>query len=309
MNPTTQFVWFMFAAILAILAVLLGLMIWGSNQSPLQARKRFDEALESDDEDWLSQRNIVKNNSLTERIRRRLERIPGMDMAEVEMLIHRLDWTDPVRRNWAYASMWLAPVMCMLLGALIATIKQQHLLQWSLAGLIVGFLLSRKGLRWAAERRQRMIRDEMPSVLNLMRLLFDAGLSLEQTLKTISEQSIKVTPILAGEFAKTLERIHHGQDRGEALDELSRRLDVNELSETIAILRQAARYGGNLRESLLRYMHMMEDRRLSDLKETVSKLSAKMTLVMVVFMFPALMIFLAGPGMLSVLGALKQMSH
>ena len=174
-------------------------------------------------------------------------------------------------------------------------------------GAIVGFLLSRRALRWAAERRQGQIRDEMPTVLNLLRMLFDSGLSLEHSLKTVSEQGGDVVPHLAHEFKAVLQRIYNGQERGEALEDMARCIDVAELTETVAILKQSAKYGGNLRDSLLKYLRLLEDRRMTDLREKVSKLSAKMTVVMVLFMFPALMIFLAGPGVMAITRALSQM--
>jgi len=122
----------------------------------------------------------------------------------------------------------------------------------------------------------------------------------------VAEQGQDVAPHLAHEFQAVLQRIYHGQDRGDALEDMARHLDVMELTETVAILKQSARYGGNLRDSLLKYLRLLEDRRMTDLREKVSKLSAKMTIVMVLFMFPALMIFLAGPGVMSITRMLSQ---
>ena len=105
-----------------------------------------------------------------------------------------------------------------------------------------------------------------------------------------------------------LQRIQHGQERGDALEELARRLDVDELTETVAMLKQAARYGGNLRESLMRYVKMMEERRMTSLRDKVGKMSAKLSIVMMLFMFPALLLFLAGPGFMALINAFKRMS-
>jgi tight adherence protein C len=82
-------------------------------------------------------------------------------------------------------------------------------------------------------------------------------------------------------------------------------LDIPELSDTIAMLKQVTRYGGNIRNSLEEYTTLVEQRQVSELREYVSKLSAKMTVVMILFLFPALMIFLAGPGFIGLSKALK----
>ncbi len=102
-----------------------------------------------------------------------------------------------------------------------------------------------------------------------------------------------------------LQRIQHGQERGDALEDMARRLDVDELTATVSILKQAARYGGNLRDSLMRYIKLMEDRRMTELRDKVGKMSAKMSVVMMLFMFPALILFLAGPGFMAVVRTLK----
>jgi tight adherence protein C len=304
---SASWLWLIVALMLGGVAAIVWLLSTPSSASPTSARKRFDEALESDDGgDWLSQRNLRKQRSLTTRFKRLLERTPGTDMAEVDMLVRRLGWLDERRRNLAYSSMWLMPAAAGGIGVGWGLLKEQKPLSYGLMGLIIGFLASRRVLRWAAERRQAEIRSEMPTVLNLLRMLFDSGLSMEHSLKTVAEQGMNVTPHLAQEFRAVLQRIHNGQDRGDALEDMARHLDVIELTETVAILKQSARYGGNLRDSLLKYLRLLEDRRMTDLRERVSKLSAKMTMVMVAFMFPALMIFLAGPGVMGITRMLSQ---
>ncbi|MNY56891.1 hypothetical protein D3C86_1930170 [compost metagenome] len=49
-------------------------------------------------------------------------------------------------------------------------------------------------------------------------------------------------------------------------------------------------------KSLLALKQLLDDRRLTRLQEYISKMSAKMSVVMMLFLFPALLIVLAGPG-------------
>ncbi|MEY4767095.1 MAG: hypothetical protein RI907_3768 [Pseudomonadota bacterium] len=290
---------FVAGIMMAIAAILIGASTV-EPQAP-EAEKRFQEVLETPhDETWLNQRKWRQARSITQKVKRLLERMPGTDMGEIEVLLRQAALNEERHRAMVYTSLWLLPATGAVLGLLASVTKGYAPATAMSAGFAAGFILPRKGLRWVAARRQREIKEEMPVVLNLMRLLFDAGLSLEHTLKAISEQARDITPHLANEFSWALIRIQHGQDRGEALDELAKRNDVHELTETVAMLKQAARYGGNLRESLLRYLHLMEDRRMTDLKDKVGKMSAKMSIVMVAFLFPALLIFLAGPGVIAV---------
>jgi tight adherence protein C len=81
--------------------------------------------------------------------------------------------------------------------------------------------------------------------------------------------------------------------------EMAGRLDVPELTDLIALLRQVERFGGNVREPLREFVELLDDRRRTELQERIGKLSGMMTIVMVVFLFPALLVFLAGPGFLA----------
>ena len=65
------------------------------------------------------------------------------------------------------------------------------------------------------------------------------------------------------------------------------------------------RMPSNVLNSLIEYTKLVEQRQISELREYVSKLSAKMTVVMMVFLFPALLIFVAGPGFVGLANALK----
>jgi tight adherence protein C len=301
-------IWWLLAAMLLTLAWVLLTLTRDDGTVP-EAEKRFNEVLEADEGSaWLQQRRVSGMARVTRRFRRLLESLPGSDMQEIELLIRQAALMDDARRSRVYTSLWLAPVLLAALTMVIGSAKGWPLFHSAFAGLTVGYIAPRSILRNLAERRRLAIRDEMPVALNLMRLLFDAGLSLEHTLKAISEQGRQVTPNLADEFAWVLQRIQHGQERGDALEELARRLDVDELTETVSMLKQAARYGGNLRESLMRYVKMMEERRMTSLRDKVGKMSAKLSIVMMLFMFPALLLFLAGPGFLALINAFKRMS-
>lgn len=298
-------IWSSLVALLIGLALVLWRLSITDHANP-GSQKRFDQALDKGDEDWLSHRRLRTSPRLSTKAREAMERMPGTDMAEVQTLMGQAGLNSPQARAMVYASLWVTPLVAVVLGTAYGLSGRAPLLMAMVLSLGCGFIAPRKLLRHLAARRQRAIREELPIMLNLLRLMFDAGLSLEHSLKAISEQARPIAPHLADEFAAVLLRIYHGQERGDALDDMSRRLDVPELTETTAILKQATRHGGSIRDSLLRYLRLMEERHLTELREKVGKLSAKMTVVMVVFMFPALMIFLAGPGMLALTKALTR---
>lgn len=299
--------WLIIAALL-LAGAGLTLLLMLEKQQGMDARRRFKEVLDArEDAGWLSQAVGDNAGGVGGDL---LKRIANSFNQSVELNLRRAGRTSVASRTVYYAIAAIAPVAGLLAGGVWAVASgdpAERVLASAFVGFCAGFLLPSRILGWLAGRRQRLIREELLPVLHLLRMLFDAGLSLEHALRVVHEQGRELTPALAEELGLALARINNGQERGEALEEMAAPLGVHELSDTVAILKQATRYGGSLRDSLARFAALIEERRMLALRETVSKLSAKMTIVMVVFLFPALMIFLAGPGFMALAGALKGM--
>jgi tight adherence protein C len=229
--------------------------------------------------------------------------------AEIGPLLIQCGWRGPVPSAIFFALRLAVPV----LGALIVgTVLLGNGSGGSVALLgafvaaALGYLLPKQVLRMRAKRRRRRIADEIPILLHLLRTLFEAGLSLEQALREAGQSNPRVLPLLSQELDVALRHIGAGVDPAEALDDMARPLEVSELSDLVKMLGQMYRQGGSIRQSLMDYTELLEDRRRTQLQERIGKLSAKMTIVMVLFMFPALLIFVAGPGVVGLFRAIAE---
>lgn len=60
---------------------------------------------------------------------------------------------------------------------------------------------------------------------------------------------------------------------------------------------------------LLELAQAIEQRQLATVKERINKLAVKMTVVMMVLLFPALLVVLAGPGMLALVRSLSSVAN
>lgn len=172
------------------------------------------------------------------------------------------------------------------------------------AGGALSFLVPRWILRAAAERRCNRIKLEIPLFIHLLVLLFEAGLSSRQAFASLIREGGGVLPELGREFELVLRQLEAGADTGEVLKNLGDALAVGDLTTVLGVLRQVDRYGGEVREPLLETLKILEERRGLDLREKVNILSGRMTVVMVLFFFPALLIFVAGPAFVSILKVL-----
>ena len=126
----------------------------------------------------------------------------------------------------------------------------------------------------------------------------------DRSIASLVQEGGGVLPELGREFAIVLRSIDAGADTDATLKALSDLLEVEELSSVLSVLRQVDRFGGEVREPLLETLAVLEERRSLTLREKVNHLSGRMTVVMVLFFFPALLIFVAGPAFMSIIKAL-----
>lgn len=229
---------------------------------------------------------------------------------EVRLLLNQAGWSGNTPRSLYLMTLLLCPVL--LVGiVLTVSVMPGHAIDSPSLPLLfaagIGFLLPKRVLAYFAEKRRQRLAGEVIVFIQLIRILFDSGLTVEQSLRVVRQEGQNIVPVLAEELDAVLAHIDSGMDLAEELDQLSKRLAVGELSDCCNVLRQMVRQGGSARSSLQTLKQLFEDRRLTALQEKVSKLSAKMSLVMMLLLFPALLIILAGPGFLAITKALGGM--
>ncbi|KIY40157.1 type II secretion system protein F [Pseudomonas sp. 10-1B] len=235
----------------------------------------------------------------------RLQKLDG----ESQALLDRVGW----RRSRQRALFAAVQLGLPLLAALLTLLVQQgvlggevtHGLIWPLCALGVAYLLPKRLLAVAAKRRQQRIALEVSLMIPLLRILFETGLAVEQALRVLSQEGRALVPEISAELRQVLQRVDSGLALGPELEKAARVLAVDEFIDTCVILQQLLVQGTGAMKSLLALKDLLDDRRLTRMQERVSKMSAKMSAVMMVFLFPALLIVLAGPGFSALARALN----
>ncbi|KPX38573.1 type II secretion system F family protein [Pseudomonas ficuserectae] len=226
--------------------------------------------------------------------------------SETQMLLNRIGWRRASKRSLFAACQVGVPVglMVVVIVAQLLLFKgvEQPLIAPVFA-LGIGYLLPKRILAAVAQRRQKQV-VEISTFIPLLRILFESGMAVEQALRVLSLEGKDLLPVLSEEIRVVLVRVDSGLELGEELRKTAALLAVDELSDTCVILNQLIHQGGGALKSLLTLKQLIDDRRLTRLQEYISKLSAKMSVVMMVFLFPALLIVLAGPGFIAISRAL-----
>lgn len=173
---------------------------------------------------------------------------------------------------------------------------------------IVAYLLPRFVLRFLAHRRHRQLEAELPVFIDFLRMMHSVGVSFEQAINLFAENPKLGLPVLSGELAVVASAIRSGRSRTEALQLMARQMDVEDLTELVALITHTDYYGAAVQEPLRKFSQRLTERRRFEAQEYVGKLATKMVVVMVVFLLPALMLVTAGPGFVAVFKALGGMS-
>lgn len=226
---------------------------------------------------------------------------------ETQVLLNRIGWRRASKRSLFAACQIGVPAAALgttILAQILFFPDVEHPLVAPLFALGLGYLLPKRLLAAAAKGRQKQIAVEISTFIPLLRILFESGLAVEQSLRVLSNEGKELLPVLSSELNLILTRVDSGLELGEELRKTAVILEVDEFSDTCVILNQLIHQGGGAMKSLLSLKQLIDDRRLTRLQEYISKLSAKMSVVMMVFLFPALLIVLAGPGFTAISRAL-----
>ncbi|WP_455927260.1 type II secretion system F family protein [Pseudomonas capeferrum] len=222
---------------------------------------------------------------------------------ETQTLLNRMGWRKASQRSMFAACQIGAPILLLGLTALALNVFFPDTEQGAviaLLGLIIGYLLPKRVLVSLAKKRQAQIGREVTTFIPLVRILFESGMAVEQALRVMAYDAQKLLPVLTAELRLVLARVDSGLELGEELNKASQVLAVDEFTDTCLILQQLLHQGGGAMKSLQSLKLLLDDRRLTRLQEYISKMSAKMSVVMMLFLFPALLIVLAGPGFIAI---------
>lgn len=296
------------AIFFGVIAILAGILLIFSSQGERRIQRRLegtDVAADSDfpDDDRPLLQGLARRG-------RAIDQLVDKE-GESSRLLIQAGWRDTQSRVGYYVLQAVVPVV--LVGLAIFCwmfVKSEYFEPPWIYAVIVGavalsMLIPRMILRRIANARCQRIRKETPLFVHLLIMLYDAGLSTRQAFTNLVREGAGVLPELGREVQVVLRQIEAGADSSEALHSLSESLKVDDLSSVLGVMRQVDRYGGEIREPLSDALKVIEERQALDLRERVNVLSGRMTVVMVLFFFPGLMLFIAGPAFVSIIKAIK----
>lgn len=174
-------------------------------------------------------------------------------------------------------------------------------------GIALGYMLPKWVMQGVARKRQRLAAEELPLLIDLLRLLQGVGLSVDQSLHVIENEFSNVLKVLGEELTIAGRQYSTGRSREQSMRRFSTVFDNEDLHAVSRLLVQVEHHGGAVQEPLKLFSERIREQRKLDMKEKIGKLTVKMTGVMVLTLLPGLLVITGGMGFLAVIRALSKM--
>jgi tight adherence protein C len=170
-----------------------------------------------------------------------------------------------------------APLLCLPLGAL--------------GGVYAPVMWLKKRIK----ANQLELDYGLADALDLMVVCVEAGLTVDSAMQRVGQELADVHPAISRELGITHMETRIGLTRIDALKNLGTRTGSPALQSLAAMLGQAERFGTSIGQALRVHAESLRITRQTKAEEMAAKTSVKLSIPLVLFIFPATFIVLMGP--------------
>src|SRR6202521_1820559 len=162
------------------------------------------------------------------------------------------------------------------------------------AGL-VGYFVPNFYLKRRIRARENEHRAGFPDFMDLLVVCADAGLSMEAALDRVGRELGDSYPSLSANIYMATLEMRAGRTLSEALEHFGDRLGLEEARSFATLLQQSEELGSSLTEALGGYNGHKRPQRLSRAEEKAYSLPAKLSVPLMVCIFPVILIVIMLP--------------
>jgi tight adherence protein C len=173
----------------------------------------------------------------------------------------------------------------------------ESMLFWPLVwfAAIGGYLGPSLYLDRRIKRRRNEHRAGFPDFMDLLVVCAVAGLSMEAALDRVGRELADSYPSLSSNIYMTTLEVRAGRRMSEALEHFADRLGLEEARSFATLLQQSEELGSSLTDALRVYSDDMRHKRMSIAEEKAYSLPAKLSVPLIVCIFPVIIIVILLP--------------
>lgn len=198
-----------------------------------------------------------------------------------------------------------------LLGAtfMVMILPKEMQLSTKLMTIFLGgtllFFLPNYVILYRLRKRHDEIYRTLPQAIDLLEICVSSGLGLDMAWNIVTDEVRQVSPVLSSSMSLTNFEMHLGVGRIDAMRHMAERTGVDDLKSLAAILIQTDRFGTSIADTLRIFAQSIREERSFAAEETAEKMSVKLLIPMILFIFPATLLVMVGPAVISLAKVLK----
>jgi len=132
----------------------------------------------------------------------------------------------------------------------------------------------------------------------------EAGMGLDAAINRVAEEIQMTNRPLSEELKIYTLELRAGKSRQEALKSLAMRVDIEEIKNFTTLLIQTDKFGTSIAQALRAYSDGFRTKRFMRAEEQAAKLPVKLVVPLLLCIFPALFVVIAGPAVIKIFHAM-----
>ena len=154
---------------------------------------------------------------------------------------------------------------------------------------VLGLMLPGMFLGRRTKKLEREYKEGFPDMMDLLVACVEAGMSIDAAVARVAEELADRYPSLALHLKINALELRAGRSRQDSWKNFSERLGIEESSSLTTMLRQAEEMGSSIGNTLRVFSKDMRKKRMLAAEEQAMALSAKLSLPLILFVFPTLL--------------------
>lgn len=196
-------------------------------------------------------------------------------------------------------------IICLILwGPLAAKTGLSTAIMICLLLVTLGLLGPEQFIKWKATKRTDQCRKGFPDMMDLMTACVEAGLGMDAALVRVGHELGGRYPALKQNLDIMNLELRAGRERNEAMLNFADRLNLDEAKALAVMLKQAEEMGSSVGVALRTFSEDMRHKRMMKAEEKAAALSAKLTVPLILFIFPTIMVMLMLPAGIRIMAGL-----
>jgi tight adherence protein C len=298
--------WIVSGVTFVLVSIVLLSLVYAFGEQQVTVADRLStlsDPLSTDTDESFANRQVKRAREAAASLGKMLPAAAGQQASKAQLLMTRAGYRSADATLIMRGAKVLSPILCVVL-VLVTGLYRYNPFFVILVALVAGFLIPETWLIWRIKVRQRRLQLALPDGLDLMVICVEIGLGLDQSLMKVAQEMRVVHPELADELQMVNLEMRVGKTRMDALRDLAHRTGSEEIKTLVAMLIQTERFGTSIAQSLRIHSEELRTRRRQRAEELSAKTTVKMVGPLVFFIFPALMVVILGPAVITLVRTL-----